>query len=60
MTYQVLARKWRPQDFSSIIGQEHVVTALRNAVSVAGLMLTTETLVTELEDDAEPVPEAIF
>jgi len=33
MTYQVLARKWRPQDFSSIIGQEPVVTALRNAVA---------------------------
>lgn len=33
MTYQVLARKWRPQDFSAIIGQQPVVTALRNAVS---------------------------
>lgn len=31
MTYQVLARKWRPQDFSSLIGQEPIVTALRNA-----------------------------
>jgi len=33
MTYQVLARKWRPQDFSSVIGQDSIVTALRNAVS---------------------------
>ena len=33
MAYQVLARKWRPQDFSSLIGQEHVVTALTNALS---------------------------
>ena len=32
MTYQVLARKWRPQDFSAIIGQESIVTALRNAL----------------------------
>ncbi len=32
MTYQVLARKWRPQDFSSIVGQEPIVTALRNAL----------------------------
>jgi DNA polymerase III subunit gamma/tau len=32
MTYQVLARKWRPQDFASLIGQEPVVTALRNAL----------------------------
>jgi len=31
MTYQVLARKWRPQDFSSLVGQEPIVTALRNA-----------------------------
>ncbi len=33
MTYQVLARKWRPQDFSSLIGQEPIVTALRNALT---------------------------
>ena len=33
MAYQVLARKWRPQDFSSIVGQQPVVTALRNAVA---------------------------
>jgi DNA polymerase III subunit gamma/tau len=33
MTYQALARKWRPQDFSSLIGQEPVVTALRNALA---------------------------
>lgn len=33
MAYQVLARKWRPQDFSEVVGQGAVVTALRNAVS---------------------------
>ena len=32
MTYQVLARKWRPQDFSSVIGQEPIMTALRNGL----------------------------
>jgi DNA polymerase-3 subunit gamma/tau len=32
MAYQVLARKWRPQDFSSLVGQETIVTALRNAL----------------------------
>ena len=32
MTYQVLARKWRPKDFSSLVGQEHVVTALQNGL----------------------------
>jgi len=33
MTYQVLARKWRPQSFSSLVGQEAIVTALRNALT---------------------------
>ncbi len=33
MTYQVLARKWRPQDFSSLVGQEPIITALRNGLS---------------------------
>jgi DNA polymerase-3 subunit gamma/tau len=32
MTYQVLARKWRPQSFSTLVGQGPIVTALRNAV----------------------------
>ena len=33
MAYQVLARKWRPQDFSGLIGQQPIVTALRNALT---------------------------
>ena len=33
MAYQVLARKWRPQNFSSLVGQEPIVTALRNALA---------------------------
>jgi DNA polymerase-3 subunit gamma/tau len=32
MTYQVLARKWRPRRFEDIVGQSHVVTALVNAL----------------------------
>ena len=32
MTYQVLARKWRPQDFASVVGQEPIITALRNGL----------------------------
>ncbi len=32
MSYQVLARKWRPRDFASLVGQEHVVKALRHAL----------------------------
>ena len=32
MTYQVLARKWRPRAFSELVGQPHVVTALANAL----------------------------
>jgi chaperonin GroEL len=34
-------------------------TALQNAASVAGLMLTTDVLVTELKDEAEPVEESV-
>ncbi|MFD1121140.1 DNA polymerase III subunit gamma/tau [Methylophilus flavus] len=33
MSYQVLARKWRPKSFSSLVGQDHVVQALSNALS---------------------------
>ena len=32
MSYQVLARKWRPNDFSEVVGQEHVVQALSNSL----------------------------
>ena len=32
MSYQVLARKWRPRDFETLVGQEHVVRALRHAL----------------------------
>jgi DNA polymerase-3 subunit gamma/tau len=32
VSYQVLARKWRPQAFDEIAGQEHVTTPLRNAI----------------------------
>src|SRR5262245_33267935 len=33
MSYQVLARKWRPRAFAELTGQEHVVTALGNALA---------------------------
>lgn len=33
MSYQVLARKWRPRNFSTLVGQEHVVRALNHALS---------------------------
>lgn len=33
MSYQVLARKWRPQDFTALVGQAPIVTALRNALA---------------------------
>jgi DNA polymerase III subunit gamma/tau len=32
MSYQVLARKWRPRNFSELVGQEHVQRALINAL----------------------------
>jgi DNA polymerase-3 subunit gamma/tau len=30
--YQVIARKWRPQRFSDVVGQEHIVKTLKNAI----------------------------
>jgi len=32
MSYQVIARKWRPQSFDDVSGQAHVTTPLRNAI----------------------------
>jgi len=32
MTYQVLARKWRPSNFTEVVGQDHVVKSLINAL----------------------------
>ncbi|MDQ6576171.1 MAG: DNA polymerase III subunit gamma/tau [Haemophilus parahaemolyticus] len=32
MSYQVLARKWRPQRFSEVVGQQHVLSALENGL----------------------------
>ncbi|OCG00882.1 DNA polymerase III subunit gamma/tau [Gilliamella sp. wkB112] len=34
MSYQVLARKWRPKSFSEVVGQEHVLKILSNALSL--------------------------
>ena len=33
MSYQVLARKWRPRNFSEVVGQQHVLQALTNALT---------------------------
>ncbi len=32
MSYQVIARKWRPQTFAEIVGQQHVTRTLENAI----------------------------
>ena len=32
MSYQVLARKWRPKKFADVVGQEHIITALANGL----------------------------
>ncbi len=37
MTHQVLARKWRPRDFESLVGQDHVVRALSHALQTGRL-----------------------
>ncbi len=33
MSYQVIARKWRPQKFSDMVGQEHLARTLKNAIT---------------------------
>ncbi|WP_214000249.1 DNA polymerase III subunit gamma/tau [Arsukibacterium sp.] len=37
MSYQVLARKWRPKQFTELVGQSHVKTALSNALTSSRL-----------------------
>jgi len=37
MSYQVLARKWRPQTFSEVIGQDHIVRSLANQIQTKSL-----------------------
>ena len=32
MSYEVLARKWRPQVFQDVVGQEHITKTLINAI----------------------------
>jgi DNA polymerase III subunit gamma/tau len=32
MSYQVIARKWRPQSFNDLVGQQHVTETLKNAI----------------------------
>src|SRR5690242_3917783 len=33
MSYQVIARKWRPQTFQDLVGQQHVTETLKNAIA---------------------------
>lgn len=33
-TYQVIARRWRPQQFSELVGQDHIVRTLKNAIEL--------------------------
>ncbi|MXP56252.1 DNA polymerase III subunit gamma/tau [Pantoea sp. Mhis] len=37
MNYQALARKWRPHNFTSVVGQQHVLTALINALKMGNI-----------------------
>lgn len=34
MTYQVFARKWRPSKFSDVVGQENIITAIKNSFNL--------------------------
>ena len=33
-SYQVIARRWRPKQFSELVGQDHVVRTLGNAINL--------------------------
>lgn len=37
MSYQVIARKWRPQNFDQLVGQDHITVTLRNALRTGRL-----------------------
>ena len=47
MSYQVLARKYRPQKFSDVIGQEHVTRTLQNAIRKSASRTATSSADTE-------------
>lgn len=71
MSYLVLARKWRPQTFSEVVGQEHVTRTLRNAITSGrvahaflftgprgvGKTTTARLLAKALNCDTGPTPE---
>ncbi len=38
MDYLVFARRWRPQKFEEVIGQDQAVTTLKNAISIIALL----------------------
>ncbi len=37
MSYEVLARKWRPQTFDEVVGQDHITRTLKKAVELGRL-----------------------
>ena len=43
MSHQVLARKWRPGNFTEMVGQQHVLQALVNALAKANGRTTAGT-----------------
>ena len=42
--YQVIARKWRPQSFSDVVGQEHITSTLKNEINTGshGVLIQTK------------------
>ena len=53
MSNQVLARKFRPKNFAEMVGQQHVVTALTNAISQNDYITAMPLL--ELEELGKPL-----
>ena len=59
--FNALTRKYEDLVKSGIIDPALVVrTAIQNAASVAGLMLTTDVVITDLKDDDDPIENAVF
>ena len=59
--FNAMTRKYEDLIKAGIIDPALVVrTAIQNAASVSGLMLTTNVIITDLKDDEDPIENAIF
>jgi len=55
-SYQVLARKWRPQRFEDVIGQRGVTQTLRNAIAAKRIAQSLDAML--VDDNRRPLDDA--